>query len=172
MMKDVLFGGTGQPQRQKLTAAETQAVGFDQVTIKTFESGGTNVGGILQFGSTLIYQVPARIDHAEVQELAVHGNPEGYFTTSLWWQLLIEEGSTQEVSFQSQIDTGITTTLTPPRTSGFQYGRYGSLARPQEVYVQLRQSARLLIALFGTAAAQTALVTMYVRVRGVIYSGA
>lgn len=167
-----LFGGTGAPPVLPNLSPETQTVGFDEVTVTTMPSG-TAAGGISLMGKCLAYTVPSQVDRAELRELAVHGSLEGIFQSQCWWQLQIEEGATQEMLFRSEIFLSPTdsTLLNPPRTSGFQFGRFGSLQRPQNVFVQLKQGQRLVIPVFTNANVNFFNLTVYVRVRGVIFTG-
>lgn len=174
-MRDQLFGGVGPAPHLPNLSPETQAVGFDETTIATLGQP-VPLGGLGVYAPELVYTVPAVVDRAELRGLAVHGRPEGLFQTTLWWQLYIQTAATQEILFQSRIHTTFPTNVSPPRTSGFQFGRYGCLAEPAEVFAQLRQSQQLLVAVFDNGGHPYAgtlpnAVTLYVRVRGLLYSG-
>jgi hypothetical protein len=172
-VRDILFGGTGPAPELSNLSPETQAVGFDNVTVATFPLA-TIIGGIGVYGQVVAYVVPSRVDRAELRQLAVHGHPEGVFQSKCWWQLQIEDGATQEVVFSSQVQTNFPTLLSPPITSGFQFGRYGSLQKPQDVFAQLRQGQRLVIPIFGQLGLfnlPPTNLTVYVRARGLIFTG-
>jgi hypothetical protein len=138
--------------------------------IGAFPAATEIAGGLAVFGPLLIYTVPARVDGAEIRELAVQSSIEGRFSSQCWWQLQIEEGATQEVVFYTEgAPAALFTGAYPPRTSGFQFGRYGSLHKPEKLTVQLRQGQRVIIPIFTVSGVQLLNLTVYVRVRGVIF---
>ena len=149
----------GEPAGAGQTAPpQTRAIGFDQTSVGLFSSTTAAGGGLREYGRLLVMEIPSHVDRVEIQSLAVQGCPDGYFAIACFWQLRINNGPVQELLLQSRLPVAVGGQ--PQIAAGFRYGRYGSMAEPHGIHIDIRQEGLLeLLVLTGVGIGADGFVT-------------